>query len=107
MSAARIVGWGVTLAMAVAIVYGFGNGEFGDQASDIWALEWGRVSLIDLYLGLIIFGAWIALRETNRVRIALWWVALAVLGNFAAGIYVVKATMTSADTAELLTGPAR
>ena len=93
--------------MAGAIVYGFASGGFGDDASAIWSLPWGRVSLVDLYAGLVIFGAWIAVRETNRARIALWWVALAVLGNFAAGVYLVKATMTSADTAELLGGPAQ
>jgi cytochrome b561 len=104
MITARIVGWGVALAMAGAIIYGFINGGFGDDASTIWSLPWGKVTLIDLYAGLALFAAWIAVRETSRIRIALWWVALVVLGNFAAGVYLVRAAMLAGDTRELLTG---
>lgn len=107
MFTARIVGWLATLAMAAAIIYGFANGEFGDQGSAIWALEWGKVTLIDLYVGLAIFGAWVALRESSWVRIALWWAALVVLGNFAAGVYVVRTAMTSENVNELLLGESR
>jgi hypothetical protein len=106
MIAVRVIGWGTALAMTGAIIYGVSSGGFGDDASAIWALPWGRVSLIDLYAGLVIFGAWIAVRETNRARIALWWLALAVLGNFAAGVYLVTAAMLAADMRELLMGKA-
>lgn len=95
------------MAMAGAIVYGFVNGGFSDDASAIWALPWGRVSLVDLYAGLVIFGAWIGVRESSRARIALWWAALVVLGNFAAGVYLVRAAMLAGDTRELLMGQAR
>jgi hypothetical protein len=104
MTAIRILGWAVTAVMVVAIVYGFANGEFGAEASAIWALPWGKVSLIDLYAGLAIFGGWIALRESSPFRIVLWWAALAVLGNLAAGVYLVWAMLTVTDTVELLTG---
>ncbi len=107
MLTARIIGWGTALVMTGAIIYGFANGEFGDNASAIWALPWGKVTLIDLYLGLVLFAAWIAVRETRRTRIALWWVGLAVLGNFAAGVYLVRAAMHAGDTRELLLGEAR
>jgi cytochrome b561 len=107
MIAARTIGWLTALAMTGAIVYGFVNGGFGDDASAIWALPWGKVSIIDLYAGLVIFGAWIALRESNRARIALWWVALVVLGNFAAGIYLVRAAMLADSTRQLLLGESR
>lgn len=90
--------------MAAAIVYAFLNGDFGEEASAIWALPWGKVSIVDIYAGLVIFGAWIAVRETSRARIALWWAALVVLGNFAAGLYLVRAAMLAADTRELLLG---
>ena len=46
------------------------------------------------------------MRETNRARIALRWLALAVLGNFAAGVYLVTAAMLAADMRELLMGKA-
>lgn len=67
----RIVAWAVVIAMAAAIVYGFANGNFGDNVSEIWALPWGKVSLIELYAGLALFGAWVAVRETSRGKTAL------------------------------------
>lgn len=90
--------------MAGAIIYGAVSGGFGDDASAMWALPWGRVALIDLYAGLLIFGAWIMVRETNYAKIGFWLIALATLGNFAAGAYLVKAVFSSSDKTELLTG---
>ena len=90
--------------MAGAIAYGFANGEFGNNASAIWALPWGKVSLIDLYAGLALFGGWIWLRETSRTRTILWWVALAVLGNLAAGAYLAVALLRAETTEQVLTG---
>lgn len=104
MTSIRMVGWAVAAVMVAAIVYGFASGDFGAEASAIWGLPWGKVSLIDLYAGLVIFGGWIALRESSPFRIVLWWAALAVLGNLGAGIYLVRATMTATNTTELLTG---
>jgi len=93
--------------MVAAIAYGFINGNFADNASEIWALPWGKVSLIDLYAGLVLFAAWVAVRETSRVRIGLWWVALMTLGNLAAGAYLLGALFNADDTTELLTGNGR
>jgi cytochrome b561 len=104
MIATRILAWTVVLAMAGAIIYGFANGNFGSNGSAIWALPWGKVSLIDLYAGLLLFAGWIWIRETAKPRIVLWWVALVVLGNLAAGIYVVAASLKAETTTELLTG---
>ncbi len=100
----RTVGWAVTLAMSAAIIYGLVSGGFGEDASAIWARPWGKVSLIDLYSGLVIFGAWVALRETSWFRTGLWWIALATLGNLAAGLYLVRALMGSSDLSAALTG---
>ncbi len=94
----------VVVAMAAAIVFGFVNGDFGSDASEIWRLPWGKVTLIDLYAGLVIFGSWVAVREASPVTISLWWVALLTLGNLAAGAYLLRALFGAEDTNELLTG---
>jgi hypothetical protein len=104
MTATRILAWAVVAVMTGAILYGFANGEFGANGSDIWALPWGKVTLIDLYAALALFGGWIAYRESSRGRIALWWLSLILLGSLAAGIYVVRALFDSSSTEELLTG---
>ena len=90
--------------MVGAITYGLAGGGFSDEASAIWALPWGKVMLIDLYAGLAIFGAWIAVRERRALPVALWWCGLVVLGNLAAGAYLVSALRGSDDTTDLLLG---
>jgi len=104
MTGIRILAWVVVVAMTSAILYGFVNGDFGGNASAIWGLPWGKVTLIDLYAGLVIFGAWVAVREASRVTTALWWIALTTLGNLAAGVYLLRALFDAEDTNELLMG---
>jgi hypothetical protein len=104
MNMIRVLGWAVVAGMVAAIAYGFAAGNFSDEASSIWSLPWGKVTLIDLYAGLAIFGGWIAFRERKPGRVALWWVALATLGNLAAGAYLLVALHGSKNSAELLLG---
>lgn len=60
--------------------------------------------MVDLYAGLVIFGAWIAWREDSRGVVLAWWVALAVLGNLAAAGYLVRAAFAAGSATELLVG---
>jgi hypothetical protein len=92
------------LIMLGTIISGFVSGDFGAEGSAILGLPWGRVALIDLYVGLAIFGAWLAYREKSPAVVGLWWIALAVLGNLAAAGYLVRASWGSDDIPELLTG---
>jgi ABC-type glycerol-3-phosphate transport system permease component len=95
------------IIMAAVIGYGFVSGNFAGEGSVIWALAWGKVALVDLYVGLAVFGAWVAWRERSPAVVATWWVALIVLGNLAAAVYLVRTSFTSGDVTELLTGTAR
>jgi hypothetical protein len=104
MTATRALAWAVVTVMTATIVFGLANGGFGDDAAAIWGLPWGKVTLVDLYAGLAIFGAWIALRESRPLRVGIWWVALITLGNLAAGVYLVKASLDARTVTELLTG---
>ena len=92
------------VTMAVAVVLGFLSGGFVDEGSAIWALSWGKVTLIDLYVGLGFFGVWVSARERRLSAVAIWWLALVVLGNLAAALYLVFASFTSSTVHELLTG---
>ena len=58
----------LTAVMAVTIAYGFAAGSFSDEGGTILDLAWGRVTLIDLYVGLALFGGWIVLRERSWKR---------------------------------------
>lgn len=100
----RILSVILTLVMLTTIVYGFMTGDFAEEGSQILGLAWGQVTLIDLYVGVIIFGTWVAVRETSwLVRIA-WWVGLVALGNLAAAAYLLVASFTSEDADDLMFG---
>ncbi len=104
MTAVRILGMAVFAGMAVAIWFGLTTGDFPSEASDIWAMPWGRVSLADLYLGLALFGAWVAVREGKAGPTVAWWVGLLLLGNLAAGAYVTLAAFQARDIGQFLVG---
>lgn len=99
MVALRILSVVGVLVMASAISFGLVSGDFSGEGSEIVALAWGKVTLVDLYVGLAFFGAWVALRERRAVRVAAWWLGLVFLGNLAAAIYLAVAALR-ADTLE-------
>ncbi|MDR9451080.1 MAG: hypothetical protein RI637_07685 [Acidimicrobiia bacterium] len=92
------------VTMTLAVVLGFLSGGFVDEGSAIWALAWGKVTLIDLYVGLVFFGVWVWVRERRLMMVVLWWAGLVVLGNLAAALYLVFASFSSSTVHELLTG---
>lgn len=104
MTAARVLGMAVLTGMAVAIWFGLSAGDFFAESSDIWGLAWGRVSLVDLYLGLAVFAAWVAVRETRIGITLVWWLALFLLGNLAAGLYLSVAAFRARSIPQLLLG---
>lgn len=103
---ARILGWIVAGAMAAAIAYGMVSGGFVDGLQTVLGDPWGRVTMIDLGVGLLLVGAWIRLREGSTRAAAPWWLALFFTGNLAAGVYVLVAARKSESIGELLTGQA-
>ena len=104
MRIVRVLSIVLTLVMLAIIGYGLVNGDFAEEGGAILDLVWGRVTLVDLYVGVIIFGTWVAVRESSwLVRIA-WWIALVVLGNLAAAVYLMVASFTSTDPEELMFG---
>ena len=104
VTSVRILGMAVVAGMAIAIWFGIAEGDLVAESSQIWALPWGRVSLVDLYLGLAVFGGWVAVRQPNVISTLAWWVALVFLGNLAAGAYLTIAAFRSRDLQQLLLG---
>jgi Protein of unknown function (DUF1475) len=92
------------VAMTIGIVAALSTGSFFSEGSALWDLPWGKVTLLDLYVGLAFFGAWIAFREKSKVRTVVWWVALLLLGNLASAVYLVIASFTSSSPRQLLVG---
>lgn len=65
---------------------------------------WGVTTLVDLYAGLLLFAAWVAVRERRAAPAAAWLLALCCLGNLAALVYVLIASLRSGSLEELLLG---
>ncbi|OQA22740.1 MAG: hypothetical protein BWY63_00667 [Chloroflexi bacterium ADurb.Bin360] len=85
------------LAMTVALVNGFTRGDFGGEGSQLLSMPWGIVSLVDLYVGFVLFSGWILYREKSLPVALLWTVAMMVLGFFTASLYTFIALQTSGN----------
>ena len=84
--AVAVVGF---ISMTAVILNGFLTGSFSQDGAELLANPWGIVSLVDLYVGFIIFSLWIAFREKNPVTAGLWIILMMVLGFFTASLYLL------------------
>jgi hypothetical protein len=85
------------LAMTAVLIYGFTAGDFFAEGSQLTAMPWGIVSLIDLYTGFILFSGWIIYREKSLPMAILCTIAMMVLGFFAGSLYTFLALQTSGN----------
>jgi len=83
------------LAMGGILIYAFTTGNFSEEGSILLSMPWGIVSLVDLYVGFVLFSGWIAYREKSPVRSIVWIFFVMVLGFFTASLYTLIALMTS------------
>ncbi len=83
------------IAMTAILIYAFTNGNFSVEGNQILAMPWGIVSLVDMYVGFIIFSAWIIYREKNRWHAVIWVFLMLTLGFWTGSLYVLIAAQTS------------
>ncbi len=102
MFVTRLVAATGVIVMAGALVMGFASGNFGAEGSDIIALAWGRVTLIDLYVGVALFAAFVVWRERRLFVAIAWIVSFVVLGNLATAAYLLNASLRASTVDELL-----
>lgn len=89
MKIAKLIAWIALLAMTIALLNGFINGNFAEDGSALLANPWGVVSIVDLYAGFALFSMWIAFREKTIWVAVLWIVLMMVLGFFTGSLYVL------------------
>lgn len=83
------------IAMVLVISNGFINGSFREDGGELMANPWGIVSLVDLYVGFILFSLWIAFRE-KTIQAKIFWIALMmVFGFLTASLYILITAYTS------------
>ena len=95
MKIAKIIAALGVLAMTVAIGSAFINGDFGAEGAKLTAMPWGIVSLVDLYVGFILFSGWIIYREKSPAAAVIWVIFMMVLGFFTGALYTFIALQTS------------
>ena len=89
---AAVLGFGAVV-MAAGIAYAFVVGNLWSEADLMLPLPWFHLSMIDLYVGFLLFSGWIIFRE-HRVGVAIAWVvAVMLLGNFASCGYALIAAL--------------
>lgn len=103
MTAIRTVSALGVAAMTIALVFGFTTGDFSGEGGQILDLIWGRVTLIDLYVGVAIFAVFMFWRERSVGVSIAWLGAFVVLGNLATALYVLVASLRATSVEELLT----
>jgi hypothetical protein len=95
MKTAKLVALLGLLAMTAILIYGFTRGDFNAEGQILLSMPWGIVSLVDLYVGFILFSGWIVYREKSLVRSMVWVFFMMVLGFFTASLYTLIALQTS------------
>jgi hypothetical protein len=83
------------LAMTGVLIFGFTVGDFAQDGKQLLAMPWGIVSLVDLYVGFVLFSGWIVFRERSAARSVLWVVLMMVLGFWTASLYTLIVLQTS------------
>ncbi|MFT7457877.1 MAG: hypothetical protein ACI909_000545 [Planctomycetota bacterium] len=79
------------IIMAGFIIYAMMIGNLMTEGSTLLAMPWGMVSLVDIYLGLILFSLWVVWREDFSLAGICWAVLIISLGNMLSCLYILKA----------------
>lgn len=95
MNFAKLIAFLGMLSMGIALYYGFTSGSLNQDGAALLKMPWGVVSLVDVYVGFILFSGWIIYREKN-ILVAMVLVALVMIfGNYTASAYALWALVRS------------
>lgn len=83
------------LAMTIVLVFGFTAGDFNAEGSRLMSMPWGIVSLVDLYVGFVLFSCWIVFREKAWLPSIVWVSLMMILGFWAGALYTLIAIRSS------------
>lgn len=84
------------LAMGSVLVFGFTGGNSGTEGAQLLSLSWGVVSLVDFYVGFLLFSGGIVYPERSWVRSTIWVILMIVPSFFTACLYTLIEPQTSA-----------
>ncbi|MFT5426314.1 MAG: hypothetical protein ACI9ZT_001255 [Gammaproteobacteria bacterium] len=91
----NLLGYCGFFIMLSLVFYAAVYGDFLKEGSILTQMPWGLVSLVDIYLGLILFSSWVIWREENKRNAIIWALSILALGNMISCLYVLKAAYDS------------
>jgi hypothetical protein len=95
MKIAKVISLICLVAMTIAILNALVNGDFATEGVWILTHSWGITSLVDLYVGFVLFSMWVIYREKSLLAMIIWVVLMMILGNWTASLYVFLALNAS------------
>ncbi len=104
MKMIRWVARSAVVLMAIAIAVAAVRGDFGAEGSVLLDLAWGRVTLVDLYVGILLVSVWVWWREASAPRALAWIGLFIVTGNLGVAWYVAQTARRAGSVMELLGG---
>ncbi len=91
--------------MSMAIAHAFIQGDFAKEGAILTESPWGILTLVDVYIGFVLFSCWVILREENVLTAGVWIASIMILGNIISCLYLFIALMKSnGDIKTLLLG---
>jgi len=79
------------IIMSATVLYAIVFGNLFIEGPQLVDMPWGLVSLVDIYLGLMLFSLWVIWREEYSPIGLLWMILIISLGNMISCIYIIKA----------------
>lgn len=95
MKIVKLIAWVGLLVMMGILIFAFTQGNFAEEGKKLLSMPWGIVSLVDLYVGFILFSCWIVYREKSLLLSIVWVFLMMVLGFFTGALYTLIALNTS------------
>lgn len=77
------------LVLAAFLAYALYAGDIDSSGPILFGSPWGQMTLVDLYAGFVLFALFIYSQEPTFYRSAGWIVALMLLGNLIACLYLL------------------
>lgn len=100
----KIIAWIGALVMFGMIVFSIVTGDFFVDGGALLSNVWGQMSMVDLYVGFILFYLWIFKREKGLLSRIVWFVLLMTTGSLATALYILKAAYESKTELEFFLG---
>ena len=76
------------VSFTAVLFWGFYVAEFWQESDEILQWTWGKIMLLDLYIGLIIFSVFIFYIEDSFFKPMFWSIFLLIGGNGIALLYL-------------------